>query len=80
MLTSAHGDHWKHEPYQRSQDPGHLPRDQLAARHPAQQPGLPAGARQELQEQTQPTTAAQLVCSNRKGKGPTFLRRQFVRC
>lgn len=73
MFTAAHDDDGKPGPHERREDPGCLSRRQPAARHPAQHSGLPAGACEELQEQAQPAEAAQLVCSNRKGKGSSFV-------
>lgn len=72
MFSAAHDDDGKLGPHKRCQDLGYLSWRQPAARHPAQQSGLPAGARQELQEQAQSAEITQLVCPNRKGKGPTI--------
>lgn len=72
MFTAAHDDIGKFGPRERCQDPGYLSWRQPSACQPAQQSWLPAGTCQELQEQTEPAEAAQLVCPNRKGKGPTF--------
>lgn len=80
MFTAAHDDTGQFGPRERCQDPGYLSRGQPAACQPAQQSWLPAGTCQELQEQTEPTEAAQLVCPNRKGKGPTFFVCGYVAC
>lgn len=70
---AAHDDDGEFGPHKCCQDFGCLSWRQPAARHPAQQSGLPAGARQELQEQSQSAEAAELVCSNRKGKRTNFV-------
>lgn len=72
VFSAAHDDDWKLRPCERGQSPGYLSWCQPAAGHTAQQSGLPAGAHQELQEQTQSSEAPQLVCSNCKGTGVLF--------
>lgn len=73
MSHAVHDDTGKLGPREHSADPGHLSWRQPAAGQPAQQPGLPAGARPELQEQAEPAETAQLVCPNCKGNGLAFL-------
>ena len=76
--SAAHDDDGKLGPHKRCQDLGNLSWRQPAARHPAQQSGLPAGSRQELQEQAQSAEITQLVCPNCKGKGPAIYIRLCV--